>query len=212
MKLTVTPTLVHLPSKYYIIIQQLTWAWQSSHTYLKLNLVMWLFNKEISPWSNSASQTSCQRKQVKVSTNRQTLIFYQTSTVTTSSSIILFLFQLNEPSHFGTVTSRSYYNKEVAIIFVVQSLSPVRLFCDPMDCSPPSSSVHRILQARILEWVAISFSRGLPHPGIEPISLASPAQQTDFFTTEPPGKPKGLLRGLNDITHVKVSTQLNDHI
>ena len=31
--------------------------------------------------------------------------------------------------------------------------------CDPMDCSLPGSSVHRILQARILEWVAISFSR-----------------------------------------------------
>ena len=33
--------------------------------------------------------------------------------------------------------------------------------CHPMDCSPPGSSVHRILQARILEWVAISFSRGI---------------------------------------------------
>ena len=32
--------------------------------------------------------------------------------------------------------------------------------CDPMDCSPPDSSVHGILQTRILEWVAISFSRG----------------------------------------------------
>ena len=33
--------------------------------------------------------------------------------------------------------------------------------CDPMDCSPPGFSVHRILQARILEWVVISFSRGI---------------------------------------------------
>ena len=32
--------------------------------------------------------------------------------------------------------------------------------CDPMDCSPPGSSVHGILQARILEWVFIPFSRG----------------------------------------------------
>ena len=32
------------------------------------------------------------------------------------------------------------------------------ILCDPMDCSPPGSSVHGILQARILEWVAISFS------------------------------------------------------
>ena len=41
--------------------------------------------------------------------------------------------------------------------------------CDPMDCSSPGSSVHRILQARILEQVAIFPSPGdLPHPGIKP--------------------------------------------
>ena len=38
------------------------------------------------------------------------------------------------------------------------------VFCDPMDCSSPGSSVHGILQARILEWVAISFSRGSSRP------------------------------------------------
>ena len=37
--------------------------------------------------------------------------------------------------------------------------------CDPMDCSLPGSSVHGIFQARILEWVAISFSRGSSRPG-----------------------------------------------
>ena len=36
--------------------------------------------------------------------------------------------------------------------------------CDPMDCSPPGSSIHGIPQARILEWVAISFSRGSSRP------------------------------------------------
>ena len=41
----------------------------------------------------------------------------------------------------------------------VQSLSHVRLFLDPMDCSPPGSSVHGLSQARILEWATISFSR-----------------------------------------------------
>ena len=39
------------------------------------------------------------------------------------------------------------------------SLSCLTL-CDPMDCSLPGSSVHGILQARMLEWVAIPFSRG----------------------------------------------------
>ena len=39
--------------------------------------------------------------------------------------------------------------------------------CDPVDYSPPGSSVHGILQARILEWVDISSSGDLPNPGIE---------------------------------------------
>ena len=41
--------------------------------------------------------------------------------------------------------------------------------CEPVDCSPPGSSIHGILQARILEWVAISFSRGIfPTQGSNP--------------------------------------------
>ena len=51
--------------------------------------------------------------------------------------------------------------------------------CDLMDCSPPGSSVHGILQARILEWVAMPFSRDLPDPGIEPASPEAPALQAD---------------------------------
>ena len=38
------------------------------------------------------------------------------------------------------------------------------ILCDPMDCSPPGSSVHGIFQARILDWVAISFSSGSSQP------------------------------------------------
>ena len=57
------------------------------------------------------------------------------------------------------------------------------ILCDPVDCSPPDSSVHGILQARILEGVAMPFSRGLPYSGIEPKSLTSPALAGRFFTT-----------------------------
>ena len=53
-----------------------------------------------------------------------------------------------------------------------------------MDCSPSDSSVHEILQARILEWVAISSSRDLPDPGIEPVSLVSPVLTGGFFTSQ----------------------------
>ena len=45
---------------------------------------------------------------------------------------------------------------------------------NPMDYSSPGSSVHGILQARILEWVAFPPPGDRPHPGFEPMSLASP--------------------------------------
>ena len=48
-----------------------------------------------------------------------------------------------------------------------------------MDCSPPGSSVHGILQARILERVAISYSRDLHNRGIELVSFVSPALRAD---------------------------------
>ena len=60
--------------------------------------------------------------------------------------------------------------------------------CDPMDCSLPGSSVHGIFQARILEWVAISFSRDLSDQGIEP---RSPALLADALPSEPLGKSIG---------------------
>ena len=52
-----------------------------------------------------------------------------------------------------------------------------------MDCSLPGSSVRGILQARILEWVAISYSRESSNAGTEPTSLMYPALADRFFTT-----------------------------
>ena len=57
---------------------------------------------------------------------------------------------------------------------------------NPMDCSPLGFSVHWILQTRILEWVATSFSRDLPDPGIEPRFFAL---QVDSLLSEPLGNP-----------------------
>src|SRR5574337_708000 len=71
----------------------------------------------------------------------------------------------------------------------VKSESEVALSCptlsNPMDCSLPGSFVHGIFQARVLEWVAIAFSRNFPNPGIEP---RSPALQADALPSKPPGK------------------------
>ena len=61
--------------------------------------------------------------------------------------------------------------------------------CDPMSSNLPGSSVHGILQARILEWVAMPPPGDFPSPGFEPASLASPALQVDSLPTEPLGKP-----------------------
>ena len=81
-----------------------------------------------------------------------------------------------------------------------QLLSHVLTLCDPMDCSPSGSSVHGILQARILEWVATP-PRDLPKPGIE---SRSPTLQADSLPSEPPWKPMStgvgslsLLQGKN---------------
>ena len=70
-----------------------------------------------------------------------------------------------------------------------QSLSCVWLFCDPMDCSPPGSSVHGISQAGILEWVAISSSRGSSQPGMKPMSLSSLHRQVDSLPLSHQGSP-----------------------
>ena len=59
---------------------------------------------------------------------------------------------------------------------------------DPMDCNPPGSSVHGILQARILEWVAISFSWRSSPPRIELESLTTPALAAGFLPLEATGK------------------------
>ena len=77
-------------------------------------------------------------------------------------------------------------------VVVVQSLSCVWL-CNPKNCSLPGSSAHGISQARILEWVAISFFGGSSWPGIEPMSPASSALTGCFIITEPFGNPQSKI-------------------
>ena len=62
--------------------------------------------------------------------------------------------------------------------------------CDLINCSPPGFFVLGISQERVLEWVAIPFSRDLPNPGIKP---RSPALQADSLLAEPQGKPFAFL-------------------
>ena len=69
--------------------------------------------------------------------------------------------------------------------------------CDPMDCSLSGSSAHGIFQARVLEWVAISFSRGSSQLRDQP---GSPTLQADALPSEP-------VRKLNLYSRVSVGVQ-----
>ena len=91
----------------------------------------------------------------------------------------------------------------------VAELHPTLLWLPcPMDCSPPGSSVHRIPQARILEWVAILFFRGSSRSRNRTHVSCSAGM---FFTTEPPGKPMTNYEWVSDsylLSHVQLFATL----
>ena len=60
--------------------------------------------------------------------------------------------------------------------------------CDPMDCSLPGASLHGIFQATILEWVAISFSRGSSQSRDQTLISCVSCIASGFFTAEPQGR------------------------
>ena len=69
-----------------------------------------------------------------------------------------------------------------------KSLQPRPTLCGSMACSPPGSSVHGILQARLLEWVAMPSSRGSSQPR-DPTSVSYVSWQVGSLPLEPSGKP-----------------------
>ena len=67
--------------------------------------------------------------------------------------------------YFHKAIEASMFDNYKLYIYQLSSVSQSCLtLCDPIDCGPPGSSVHGVFQARILEWVAISFSRGSSQP------------------------------------------------
>ena len=81
---------------------------------------------------------------------------------------------------------KEYFIKRICVCIYEVAQSCLTL-CDPVDCSLPGYPVPGILQARILEWVAISFSRGSSNPGIEPGSptlwaVALPSEPSEDMT------------------------------
>ena len=96
-----------------------------------------------------------------------TLLYFQNQNVLRWCVHLMFLISLLEGVAklvvYLTISSCLLYTEySCAVLCLVTQSCPT--LCDPMDCSPPGSSVHGIFQARILEWVAISFSRGTSWP------------------------------------------------
>ena len=75
----------------------------------------------------------------------------------------------------------------IYVLSCAKSLQLCLILCDSVDCSPPGSAVHGVLQARILEWGAVSFSRGSSQARNG--TQVSCIGRQIVFTTEPPGKP-----------------------
>ena len=121
-------------------------------------------------------------------------VFYVcgSSSVLLISLFVSFLFVLwGEKNNFKEHSIRKLFLKNMSVdtctrMFImalfVRAKSCLTL-CDPKNCSPTGSSVHGILQARILEWVAMPSSRGSSQ------SRASPVLQADSLPTDPSGKP-----------------------
>ena len=89
----------------------------------------------------------------------------------------------------GILVTKSNIKHNVAHVLM---LSHVRLFATPWTVALQAPLFMGILQARILEWVAMPSSRVLPNPGIKPMS---PALQVDSLPSEPPKKPKNIRVG-----------------
>ena len=82
------------------------------------------------------------------------------------SSVVKWFFKFSLTHH---VKKHFFTSWDSTLAYIILSLSCIWLLCDPMDCSPPGFSVHEIFQAMILEWVAVSYPRGIfPTQGSNP--------------------------------------------
>ena len=95
---------------------------------------------------------------------------------------------------------------------VAKSLQSCLTLYDPVDCSPPSSSVHRILQAGILEWVAIPPPGDLPNPRIEPMSLCLVHWQAGSLPLAPPGNSQNLQYKICIMLMLQLKCQYFGHL
>ena len=117
--------------------------------------------------------------------------------------------------HLGVTlfAQRSDFVSQSLIVCVhAKSLQSCTTLCNPINCRLPDTSVHGILQTRILEWVAMHSSRGLPSPGIKPTSPISPALAGWFLTTSATWEsPKAWLLDLNILLYSQQEASLQTY-
>ena len=114
-------------------------------------------------WSDLAAVAAAKRKLLKNSMLSCRLEFEHSRKLWNTTLSIQFIQRLWQLRILKSCKSSGElyiktFNKHWLLIQCVTQL--LLTLCDPMDCSPPGSSVHGIFQARILEWVATSYSRG----------------------------------------------------
>ena len=126
----------------------------------------------MTPWI-AAHQAS-----LSITNSRSLLKFMSIELVMPSSHLIFRHPFLLLPSIFPNI--KVFSNESVLPISEVAQSCPT--LCDPMDCSLPGSSIHGIFQARVLEWVAISFTRGSSQNiGVLPSASLLPMNIQDWF-------------------------------
>ena len=82
------------------------------------------------------------------------------------------------------------HSHKVMLMITLLAAQSCLALCNPMDCNPPGSSVHGIFQARIVEWLAIPFSRGFSRPrDWTQVSCIACVFFTVWATMEPPVMP-----------------------
>ena len=86
-------------------------------------------------------------------------------------------------------------NTEVSFVLPSESISRSATLFDPMDCSPPGSSVHGVSRQEYWSGLRFPSPGDLPNPGIKP---GSPALKADPLPSEPPGKPSILPMGFSE--------------
>ena len=91
-------------------------------------------------------------------------------------------------------------HKPSSVLVCAELLQSCLILCDPVDCSPPGSSLCGVLQARVLEWVAMPSSRGPAKLGVDPESLMSPTSSGGFLTTSATWKAQFSTRHSLNVT------------